>query len=416
MDDKRTPMEAEIQELPPSRMPSCPEDSYGTAAIPKPRRSYAPLWVCVGLLVIAACSFSVVAALSSLRVENGESGWRLAMGEPQETRQAEEPIRSLEIQTENSGAAPQSSAPDSLQLRRSVGAGESLSPSELYEAVSPAVVRIRAESYYGYSDCSGVVISADGYILTAAERLGSAAALTVSFSDGSSLSARQIGADRISGVCLLKVEASGLPTVSFAAGEPTVGQSVWCVCNPYGEAIPNVFRTGMLSVSRRVTLNGVSYRVLSASGLENPDCGSPILDSKGRVLGLMSAIGSRIVSGTDPGFAVSTGDLERILESMEGAETDNLCWLGFEPEDIPMEYKFMLQLPGYVWIGELSSDSSLRDVLRSYDVITAVDGVELSSAEELNELIRSRRPGDKVSLLVYRSGDWLKVILPVIKR
>ena len=101
---------------------------------------------------------------------------------------------------------------------------------------------------------------------------------------------------------------------------------------------------------------------------------------------------------------------------MEGAETDNLCWLGFEPEDIPMEYKFMLQLPGYVWIGELSSDSSLRDVLRSYDVITAVDGVELSSAEELNELIRSRRPGDKVSLLVYRSGDWLKVILPVIKR
>lgn len=416
MDDKRTPMEAEIQELPPARTPSCPEDSYGTAAIPKPRRSYAALWVCVGLAVIAACSFSVVAALSHLRVENGEGGWRLAMGEPQETRQGEDAIRSLEIQTGSSASAPQSGAPDSLQLPRSLEAGESLSPAEIYAAAAPAVVRIRAESYYGYSDCSGVVISADGYILSAADHLGSAAALTVYFSDGSATTARRIGWDRISGVCLLKAEASGLPTVSFAAAEPAVGQSVWCVCNPYGEAVPNVFRTGMLSVSRSVTLSGVSYRVLSVSGLEQPDCGSPILDSRGRVLGLMSSIGSRVVSGTDPGFAVSTADLERILQGMEGADAENRCWLGFEPEDIPLDYKFMLQLPGYVWIGELSGDSPLRDVLRSYDVITAVDGTELSSAQELKEIIRSHRPGDKVCLLVYRSGDWLKVILPVTER
>lgn len=415
MEDKRTPMEAEVQELLPEPGANCPENSYGTAAKPRPRRSWAPLWICVGLAVIALCTFSVIAALSPLRVENGEDGWKLAVGEA-ETRQPENPFQALELRGGEDSLPVRSQAPDALQLPLAAGSGEELTPAELYAAASPAVVRVRVERYYGESDYTGVIISADGYILSATEGLSNAVAISVSLPDGTACSARKLGEDRISGVCLLKVEAEQLPTVRFAAeAEPAVGQNVWCVCNPYGAAIPNVFRDGMLSVCRRVELGGTSYTALAVSRLENVGSGCPILDSSGRVLGLTSPIGQRLVSGEDPGFAVSAADLDRILRSFEGAAGEGQ-WLGFEAGDIPTEFLYLYHFPGKVWIDELSADSPLSEVLCRYDVITAVDGTELRSAGELAEIVSAHRPGDRLTLTLFRSGQWYQIVLPVTER
>jgi hypothetical protein len=89
MDDKRTPLEAEVQELPARREPDCPGDFYGTAAKPRPRRSYLGLWVCVGLAVMAICTFSVVGAARHLRLEKREDGLAFVMGGTEQTEAPE---------------------------------------------------------------------------------------------------------------------------------------------------------------------------------------------------------------------------------------------------------------------------------------------------------------------------------------
>ena len=417
MDDRRTPMEAEVQELP---LPGaqCRADSfYGTSARPRTRRSHAWLWICVGLAVIAVCTFSVVGALSRLRLENGEGGWRLAMGETESTEEAPDPVRSLEVPKENRYVPAEISGDGAVRLSRDAGAGAALSAEEIYRRVSPSVVCIQAESYFGTTVSTGVILTEDGYILTAAEGLKKAESLSVSLPDGTAYSARRIGEDRNTGVCLLKAEVEGLSPAVFASdAELSVGQRVYCVCNPYGSSIPNVFYEGMLSVRQELDYNGSRYTVLQSSILvQNNENGCPIVDDRGRVIGLNAPIGKRLVSGTEACLAVSAADLDRIVASFENL-TDGQNWLGLDVEDIPEEYRYFYGFPGSVWITDVAVGTPAYGVLLQYDVITAVDGVSLESSAALESLLASRASGDFVRLTIYRSGSFYSIVLPVLER
>lgn len=417
MDDRRTPMEAEVLELAWLQEDCGPEDSYGTALQPKPQRSYTGLWVCLGLIVIAVCTVSVLAALSKVRVESGEGGWRLALRETEETQAPEDPVQDLAASYDDRYVPVHGVGTEGLQLRTE-SAGEALSPAEIYQSVSAAVVCVQTESYYGSSLETGVVVSADGYILSALDSRSTASSLTVSFADGRSFEAKRIGQDRNTGVCLLKIEASGLQTVRFAAGEaPAVGERVYWVSNPYGTALPNVFSEGMLSAKQSVELNGTAYTVLQSAGSAgSPGLGCPILDGSGRVLGLTTAIGSQLVSGTDPCLAVSAADLERIVASLEQSAGDEGCWLGLAVSDIPEEYLYFYGFPGSVWIDEVAVGTAAYGVLYPYDVITAVDGREISGAEEYESLISAHAPGDRVLLTIFRNGSFYRIALPVLQK
>lgn len=416
MDDKRTPMEAEVQELPQSREPVCPEDFYGTAARPQPRRNYAGVWICVGLLVIAVCTFSVVAALLHVQVEDRDGGWRLSMRAPEATEVPEETVNSLdpaegEVYISSRGGS-------AVRLPRAEAEQEGLTPSEIYARVSSGVVCVQVDSYYGSSVSTGVVISADGYILSAAEGLNNAGTVTVSFSDGSSCSAVRAGEDRISGVCLLKAEAQGLSPLSFSAeNDLTVGQRIYCVCNPYGSQLPNVFYEGILSACGSAELGGRSYTLLQSSvQTREIGYGCPIFDSRGRVLGITTPIGQRLVSGEDPCFAVSGADLEQIMERFESDDSGEGLWLGLEVSEIPDEYRLLYSFPGSLWIDEVAAGSAPYGVLYQYDVITAVDGESVSTAEDFNRIISAHAVGDRVRLTLYRSGKWYTILLPVTER
>ena len=418
MDDRRTPMEAEVQELPLEREACVPEDFYGTAVQPRTRRDYTWVWICLCLVVILVCTFSVVASLSHVRVENGDGRWRIAMGDPEETKEEEDPVQDLSPAGENQYLPIRNTGSGSVRLRKDTGRGEALSASAVYEQGCASVVCVQVESYYGTDVCTGVVISDDGYLLSASEGLSNAVSVTVSFSDGTALSARRIGEDRTSGVCLLKVEATGLKPAVFAAeDELSVGQSIYCICNPYGARLPNVFYEGMISACRTLELGNVSYTVLQTSAqLQNVGLGCPILDSRGRVLGLTSAIGRQIVSGEDPCFAVSAGDLERIVAALEKAGAQQGSWVGLEVSDIPDDYLYLYGFPGRVWIDEVAAGTAPYGVLYQYDVILAVDGTEVSGAEEFERLIAGCSPGDRVKLTIYRNGKRYTIILPVLSR
>ena len=253
---------------------------------------------------------------------------------------------------------------------------------------------------------------------SAADGMENAASITVRFSDGRELQARRLGSDRVSGVCLLKVEARDLPTAAFAPeAQVRVGQNVYCVCNPYGTQVPNVFCAGMVSASRSVELGGSEFQLLQAAFLpQGADCGSPILDGRGNVLGIVTPIGEKLVSGSDPGFAVSARDLERIVSALDGQKDGTRNWLGLELSEIPEDIRVFLGYPKGLWIESVGTDTAPYGVLYSYDVVTALDGVELSDLAVYEQLMAEHAPGDTVRLTIYRNHRWYTVNLPVISR
>lgn len=418
MDDKRTPMEAEVQELPVQREIICQEDFYGTAVKPKTRRSYVGFWIWMGIAVIAVCTVCVAAAVKHVRVENGDNGWRLAVQNTDSIAATEDAVKNLDVPEGTQAVSPAQQLTDDVSLPVTVTTGETLSPTEIYESVSSAVVCVEVSGYYGSETCTGVVITADGCVLSATEGLSGAVSITISFQDGTALSARRLGEDPTSGVCLLKVEAEGLKTVRFSGDtEPRVGQTVYSIGNPYGSQLPNVFSEGMISLNRTAELSGTSYRLMkSTASQDDPEYGCPILDERGLVIGITTPIGRRLVSGTDPCFAIAAEDLARILSGFDPSASDSDVWLGLEVSDIPEEYHDFYRFPGSVWIESVSAGSASDGILYQYDIITAIDGVELSSSAELSAILADHRAGDRVLLTIYRSGRFYNILLPVIAR
>lgn len=416
MDDIRTPMEAEVQELAPAQE-RCADDSYGTAVRPRPQRSHVGLWIGFGLAVITVCTFCVAAAVSQLRLENGIDGLRIAVRSSEETQETEAPIRSLTVPDDEAQVSTDSAGED-VRLPLAETADEALTPAEIYAKVSPAVVCVTTESYYGSTSCTGVVVASDGYILTASDDLYNTVSISVSFSDGTVCSARRLGEDQISGVCLLKAEAEGLQTVRFSeTTDCAVGQTVYTVSNPYGDQIPNVFSDGMLSVSQSLEIYGVSYALLqSTAGQEGAGYGCPLLDDRGLVIGITTPIGKRVVSGTDPCFALASADLGRIVAAFENRTSGSSVWLGLEVEDIPEGYQNLYRYPGSVWISEIAPGSALVGNLYQYDIILAVDGIEITDAAQFDRIISSYEPNDRVVLTFYRYGNLYEIRLPVRAR
>lgn len=418
MDDRRTPMEAEVQELREQRQANCPEDYYGTAVKPKTRRSYVGLWIWMGIAVIAVCTVCVVAAVKHVRVENGENGWHLAVQNTESTASTEAAVRNLDVPEGTQAVTPVEPISDDVSLPVSATAGETLSPTELYESVASSVVCVEVKGYYGNETYTGVVITVDGCILSATEGLSGAASITVSFRDGTALSARRLGEDAASGVCLLKVETEGLKTVRFSGDiEPKVGQSIYSIGNPYGSLLPNVFSEGMISFEQSVQIGEASYRLIQTTAFsDSREYGRPILDERGLVIGITTPIGRRLVSGTDPCFAIAAEDLARILSGFDRSASDSELWLGLEVSDIPEEYHDFYRFPGSVWIESVSAGSASDGILYQYDIITAIDGVELSSSAELSSILADHQAGDRVLLTIYRSGRLYNILLPVIVR
>lgn len=420
MDDRRTPMEAEVQEL-PARAETCPpEDFYGTAAKPQTRRSHTGLWVLLSLSVIVLCTVAVVAALGRVQLDRREGGWRLSVNTPEEEADtSEDLVRSLPVPDESKEVPRQTSADGSPSLALEQGRRASLSAEEIYRAVSPAVVCVAAETYTGTRVNTGVVISGEGYILSASVSNLSGASLTVTFQDGSVYTASLLNEDRSTGVCLLKVEAAGLQTVSFSDSESlAVGQRTYCIGNPYGSELPNVFYEGMLSACRTVETDGNSLTVLqSSSQLQDLGWGCPILDDSGRVVGLTAPVGGLLGDSAEEAcLALSAPDLARIVEKLEDSVSGPACWLGLEVAEIPEEYQFFYGFPGSLWIVSVEEGSAPYNVLFQYDVITAVDDAPVFTLEEYDRALAAHSPGEWVKLTIFRNGQLYVSVVPVKSR
>ncbi len=309
---------------------------------------------------------------------------------------------------------------------------------DLYERVVPSVVRIVAsQGTSGVGEGSGFVWDTQGHIVTNYHVVQGATSLTVFFHDGSEYSADIVGNDPNADLAVIKVDAPASvlrPAAIGSSAEVKPGQMAVAIGNPFGEDF--TMTTGIVSAVGRVIESGFSTynipAVLQTDAAINPgNSGGPLLDRKGRVIGINTQIRSETRQSSGVGFAVPIDLAKRVAPSLIARGQYEYAFLGVSGEAITGEARQGGDLPaslrgamlhtvtgdGPAGTAGLKGDSGQRNfsgvlVEPNYDgdVVTAIEGTPIRSMNDLIAyLALNTSPGDTVEFKVFRGGQEITV-------
>ncbi len=303
--------------------------------------------------------------------------------------------------------APLSAAPE----RAADGSVE-----EVAADVLPSVVQINVTTADGGGSGSGVILTADGRILTnnhVVELAAGGGTLSVSFNDGTKADAEIVGTDPLTDSAVIQAKGvSGLtPAEIGQSSDVRVGQDVVAIGSPYG--LDASVTSGIVSaLNRPVTVGedaqgSITYPAIQTDAAINPgNSGGPLVDMSGRVIGINSSIRSTD-SGTGQagsiglGFAIPIDELMPIVDQVVAGETPTHARLGIGLAETAQDSN----AAGAV-VGEVNAGSAAESAgLTAGDVITKVNDSRITGNESLIATVRSFRPGDSVTVTFIRDGS-----------
>jgi serine protease Do len=255
---------------------------------------------------------------------------------------------------------------------------------------------------------SGVIISADGYIVTNNHVVDGAKEVTVTMADGRELTARVVGRDPQTDVAVIKVQAKDLPYVTFAPSRDVeVGDRVLAIGNPFG--IGETVTTGIVSATGRRAGLGLAYEdFIQTDAAINPgNSGGALIDVEGRLVGINTAILSHSGGFQGVGLAVPSDLVGNVAENLvaHGKVVRGYIGLGIQNLTPGLADSFGLKANGGALISDVQPDSpGARAGLKSGDVITAIDGRPVESASGLSLAVGETAPGTRLALTVLRDG------------
>ncbi|MBP9913141.1 MAG: DegQ family serine endoprotease [Opitutaceae bacterium] len=260
---------------------------------------------------------------------------------------------------------------------------------------------------------SGVIVSANGYIITNNHVIEGADELSVLLPDDREYKAKLIGADPKTDVAVIKIEAENLPTVTLADSDKLrVGDVVFAVGNPLG--VGQTVTMGIVSAKGRNKLGlldsvqGYEDFIQTDAAINMGNSGGALIDAKGRLVGINSAIVSTTRGNIGIGFAIPANLAASIMHSLIETGTVARGYLGVITESVTAEIAESLGLPKEtkgVAIADITPDSPAEKAgLKRTDVILAVNGRNVGSLEDLRLTIAQTVPGSKVALKVVRDG------------
>ncbi len=260
---------------------------------------------------------------------------------------------------------------------------------------------------------SGVIVSPDGYILTNNHVVDGADQLKVSFADGREFPAKLIGTDDKTDIAVIKIEATNLPTVVLADSEKLrVGDIVFAVGNPLevGETVT----MGIVSAKGRNKLGllddvgGYEDFIQTDAAINLGNSGGALVDAKGRLVGINSAIISPSRGNIGIGFAIPINLAANIMTSLIATGTVTRGYLGVTTEPVTGDLAEQFGLPrdtkGVIITDVTDGGPAQKAGLKSGDVVTAVDGKPVSTLEQLRLLVAEFAPKTKITLTVMRDG------------
>jgi Do/DeqQ family serine protease len=269
---------------------------------------------------------------------------------------------------------------------------------------------------------SGVIINADGYIVTNNHVVKNADDIEVSLVDNRTYKAKVIGTDPDTDLALLKIEEKGLPYLSFVDSDKAkVGEWVLAVGNPFN--LNSTVTAGIISAKGR-SINILSRNVANNTAIEsfiqtdaaiNPgNSGGALVDLNGGLLGINTAIASPTGSYSGYGFAVPSDIVSKIVEDLLQFGVVQRGWLGVSIASVNSQLAKQNDLAvreGAFVSGFADNSSAKAAGLREGDVVTKIDNFPIRTNSALIEYIGRHRPGDKLDITVNRKGK--EVVIPV---
>lgn len=264
---------------------------------------------------------------------------------------------------------------------------------------------------------SGVIISEDGVIITNHHVIEKATEIVVRLSNGDEYPATLIGSDAQTDVAVLRIEASGLkPAIMGDSSMLAVGADVLAIGNPLGSLGGSVTEGIISALDRQITIDGQSMTLLQTSAAINPgNSGGGLFNMKGELIGVVNAKSSgEDIEGL--GFAIPINVAKQIAEDLieQGKVTGRLS-LGiryYEISNAQLARQYNVNTLG-LYIGEVVAGSNAeRAGLQPGDVITGVDGEQVTTSDELKAALKSHKPGETMVLDVVRNKEY--IVLEVV--
>jgi serine protease Do len=258
---------------------------------------------------------------------------------------------------------------------------------------------------------SGVIVSPDGYILTANHVVSGADEIMVGLgTDLRKFKANKVGTDPGTDVALLKIEEKNLPAITFADSEKArAGDIVLAIGNPFG--LRQTVTMGIISAVGRGGMGIVDYEnfIQTDAAINMGNSGGALVDTQGRLLGINTAIFSRSGGNQGIGFAIPANLARDVMQSLREKGRVVRGYIGASVQTLTPELADAMKLKGQsagALVGEVTPKSpSEKAGIKTGDLVTGVNGKKISDARELRLMIGSMAPGTKAQVEVNRDGQ-----------
>lgn len=256
---------------------------------------------------------------------------------------------------------------------------------------------------------SGVIFRKDGYIVTNNHVISGAKELIVSLPDGRSLKGKLIGADEMTDLAVVKVDAKDLPAASFGDSDKiVVGEPAIAIGNPMGLEFKGSVTSGVISaLNRTLDISDKRVKLLQTDAAINPgNSGGALVNADGEVIGINSAkVAANGVEGM--GFAIPINTVQNIINEIMDKGYVARPYLGvsvFDPETAG-RYGYQLNIDKGVYIFQLTLNGPCGKAgLQRGDIILKIDGEETNSVSDLRGKIAEKEVGDTVKVTFDRNG------------
>ena len=253
---------------------------------------------------------------------------------------------------------------------------------------------------------SGFFISADGYAVTNNHVVSNAKTVQVITDDGKTLSAKVVGTDPNTDLALIKVDGRNFPFVKFADRDPRIGDWVVAVGNPFG--LGGTVTAGVVSARGRDIGSGTNDFIQIDAPINRGNSGGPTFDLDGNVIGVNTAIYSPSGGSVGIGFDIPADTAKMIVAQLKDKGHVTRGWMGVQIQAVTADIADSLGLKkaeGAI-VDEPQSDSpAAKAGIMAGDVITAVDGKDVTDSRDLARKIGAMAPGTSVKLSILRKGE-----------
>ncbi len=264
---------------------------------------------------------------------------------------------------------------------------------------------------------SGVIVDADGHIVTNQHVILNAAQIRVQLADGREAAAQLVGRDPDTDLAVLKIDLPDPPVMQLGrSGSVAVGDVVLAIGNPLG--LSQTVTAGIVSATGRADLGVATFEdfIQTDAAINEGNSGGALVNTRGELIGINTAVLGRNLDAEGIGMAIPVDMVRGVMREILDNGRVVRGWVGIVLEDVPEEYA---RYEGLAHGGVVVSDfyrgsTALRAGLARGDVLESLDGTPLRSARDALARIAGRRPGSTIRLSGLRGAERLNIDVPVI--